>query len=144
MYWQAREIVKRMKRITSILLVENRPADQIAIRHALDSRGIIYAMTVASSAEEALRIMSVSSRAPEIILASHELPEMSGLEFARTIRSNRTYSSCRIFILSSPGSGENRTIPSSAGISGVITKPLQFNCTTSKDMINLMIDLMNG
>lgn len=132
-----------MRRITSILLVEDKPSDQVSIRHALDSRGIIYAMTIATSAEEALSIMTRLARPPEIVLISHELPKMSGLECAKRIQSNQMFSSCRIFLLSSSNEIDQLTKAAST-VSGIIKKPIQFKCTTSKDMIHLMIDLMNG
>ncbi len=133
-----------MRRIISILLIEDDIIDQMEIRRTLDSRGVLCHLRVASNGEDALAILTAANYKPDIILVETELPRMSGFELAARIKSDPACAASRIFILSSVELEEEKALASKIGVSGVIQKPLRLESSASKGVFNLMIDLMNA
>jgi CheY-like chemotaxis protein len=133
-----------MRRVISILLVEDDTLDQIEAQRTLDRRGILYRLTVAKNGEEAVRALAEDTHGlPDIILLDLNMPKMNGFEFARVVRGNPQWKDIKIFILTTADGPNDKETANEIGVSGFITKPLKLDSPSSIDAYNLMIDLMN-
>jgi two-component system, OmpR family, KDP operon response regulator KdpE len=99
-----------------ILIVDDEPRICRALRAGLTGRG--YVVEIASTGSEALDM--VASRAPDLIILDLMLPDMSGLDVCREIRS---WGSVPIIVLSAKGAERDKVDALDLGANDYLTKP---------------------
>ncbi len=87
-----------------ILLVDDRPANLLALESALANPG--YELVKASSGAEALRFLLRDECA--LILLDVNMPEMDGYETARLVRQNQRTRNIPIVFITAYGADEQR------------------------------------
>lgn len=103
----------------NILVVEDEPAIQEMIAFSLQRVG--YVVTCADQAEMALTM--IKDRLPDLILLDWMLPNMSGIEFARILRSDVRTKSIPIIMLSARAEEVDKIKGLETGADDYITKP---------------------
>ncbi len=77
----------------------------------------------AVSAADALELLRSQPTCPDLAILDFQMPEMDGIELARTIRSDPALASMRLLLLSSVGM--DRAPDEAAGIAASLTKPVR-------------------
>ena len=99
-----------------ILIVDDEPRICRALRAGLIGRG--YVVEIASTGSEALDM--VASHAPDLIILDLMLPDMSGLDVCREIRS---WGTVPIIVLSAKGAERDKVDALDLGANDYLTKP---------------------
>jgi two-component system cell cycle sensor histidine kinase/response regulator CckA len=94
----------------TILLVEDQPAVLDVTKRLLESRG--YTVYAASTPTEAIRLANEHSRAIDLLLTDVLMPEMNGVDLARTLASSHPTLRCLLM------SGNLRDAPTEQGFVG--------------------------
>jgi CheY-like chemotaxis protein len=137
-----------MKRAVKVLLIEDDELSQIEVQRFLHTRHIHHSLAVTRNGEEALRFLQNKSKLvfqgnPDIILLDLNMPKMNGIDFLSVLRTDKRCDAIRVFVLTSSDDDQDREATKNLGVCGFITKPLKMESSTSRDALNLMIDLMN-
>ena len=103
----------------TILLVEDEPAIQELIAANLNRAG--HHVVRAGDAETAQRI--VRDALPDLILLDWMLPGMSGVEFAKRLRSEERTRSIPLIMLTARGEEQDKVAGLEAGADDYVTKP---------------------
>jgi two-component system phosphate regulon response regulator PhoB len=104
---------------TNILVVEDEPAIQELITINLEQAG--FHPVRANSAEQAIE--SVRGKLPDLVLLDWTLPGMSGIEFARRLRSERRTETLPIIMLTARTSEHDKLVGLDTGVDDYVTKP---------------------
>ncbi|MBX7223234.1 MAG: response regulator transcription factor [Blastocatellia bacterium] len=105
-----------MKKTPTILLVDDEPQILRALRPSLQVRG--YDVRTARNGLEALE--ELHKLVPDLIILDLVMPEMSGLEVCRQVR---TFSQVPIIVLSAKGAEGDKVAALDAGADDYVTKP---------------------
>ena len=109
---------------SSIVVVEDNPADVLLIRKALEEKGIKFALTCFESGETALRNLSQKGRLlPDLILLDLNLPMADGIEVLGKIHCMPRFSEVPIVILTSSESTSDKQRTGRMGAARYIRKP---------------------
>lgn len=105
--------------MTTIMIVEDEQAISLLLKYNLEKAGydticITHGNRVISAVEKNL---------PALILLDWMLPEISGLELCKIIRSNPELKNIPIIMLTAKGQEEDKVIGLSAGADDYVTKP---------------------
>jgi two-component system, chemotaxis family, sensor kinase CheA len=103
----------------SILVVDDSAFFRNMLRPLLAAAG--YDVTTAASAEEALRLREVGQRY-DLILSDVEMPGLSGVEFARTVKTDGDWAATPMIALSSLASDGAQTRGLEAGFDQYVAK----------------------
>jgi len=103
----------------SILVVEDEPAIQMLIATNLRRYG--HLVIAALDAETAMR--QINEALPDLILLDWMLPGMSGLEFARRLRSDARTKNVPIIMLTARGEERDKVTGLESGADDYVTKP---------------------
>lgn len=111
-------------RALSLLVVEDDEANALVASSLLSAAG--HRTQVARSGEEAL--VAIASSDFDLVFTDLNLPDISGLELAQTIRNlaDRRKAAVPIVALSASGSAVNASAISDAGITDFLAKPFRF------------------
>jgi CheY-like chemotaxis protein len=74
-----------------------------------------------------LRAAAKSGELPDLVLLDSSLPDMDGLELARAIRREKRFESAQVFAHEYGEQTGRSWITSSAGIDGILTKPISLS-----------------
>jgi CheY-like chemotaxis protein len=137
-----------MKRAIRVLLIEDDELSQIEVQRFLHKKNIYHSLAVARNGEEAMKFLEQKSAMvfqgnPDLILLDLNMPKVNGLEFLALLRADHRFDTIKIFILTTSDDDKDREATKAFGVSGFITKPLKMESSSSKDALNLMIDLTN-
>lgn len=135
-------------KVIKILLVEDDAVDTIDIKRTLDKMNIFYTIFNKKNGEEALRFLKYEiddkpESLPDIVLIDINMPRINGLELLTIIRATEEWKHLKCFIITTSGEKIDKEKAISLGASGYIVKPLKLNNSSSMDVFNLLIDLMN-
>jgi putative two-component system response regulator len=119
--------VETIKRMQTILVVEDDPAMLIALRDILESAG--YIIHTAANGQEALNILNHSK--PELILSDIAMPVMDGFDLLEAVRERPTGATIPFIFLTARGTREDIFTGKSLGVDDYITKPV-----TSKELLS--------
>jgi CheY-like chemotaxis protein len=109
---------------SSIVVVEDNPADVLLIRKALEEKGIRCALTCFENGETALRNLSQKGRLlPDLILLDLQLPTADGIEVLGRISGMPRFSDVPIVILTSSESPSDMQRTARMGAARYIRKP---------------------
>ena len=103
----------------TVMVVEDEPAIQELIAFNLKQAG--HFVMIASSAEQASRM--VKETLPDLILLDWMLPGMSGIEFARKMKSDSYTKSIPVIMLTARGEEQDKVKGLETGADDYITKP---------------------
>ena len=110
-----------VKRIGNrVLVVEDDEATAYALRDGLEYEG--YSVLVATDGQRAVRL--VEEEHPDLILLDVMLPEMSGLDVCKQIRSNSN--DVPIIMLTARGQEVDKVLGLKLGADDYVTKPFSF------------------
>lgn len=101
-----------------ILVVDDEPQILRVMRASLPARG--YEVLTARSGKEAVEILDKDKDLPDLIILDLVMPEMSGLDVCRFVRS---FSSVPILVLSAKGSEPDKVAALDLGADDYVTKP---------------------
>lgn len=136
-----------MKRLITVILIEDDPLDQEEVRRALEKRNILCNLRIITDGLAATNLFGEmageTTEKPDLILLDLNLPKLNGFEVLQSIRKNPLCKDIRVFILTTSEDQQDKAKAVELGISGFITKPLKLERSASIDAFNLMIDLMN-
>lgn len=106
--------------------------DEVAILHLLRSLlgKFNYAVTTAESATEALSLLERG--AYDCILTDAVMPEMSGYDLVKTLRSNSRYAELPILMLTRKRHRQDVKLAVEAGVTDYILKPIDENLLVEK------------
>lgn len=104
---------------TEILIVEDEPAIQVLIAHALKQAG--YTVLQAESAEIAREM--INKKLPDLVLLDWMLPKMNGIEFARLLRREERTKLLPIIMLTARVDESDKISGLEIGADDYVTKP---------------------
>ena len=102
-----------------ILMAEDSPVQGVVLRRALTNNG--FQVRWAKNGAEALRL--VREDPPELIISDIEMPEMNGLEFCRTVKTDQVLKHIPFILCSSLSDPEDIITGLENGADGYVTKP---------------------
>ncbi len=103
----------------TILVVEDEPGIQEVLKFNLGQHG--HDVLIASDAEEALDLLR--GRLPDLILVDWMLPGMSGIDFARRLRSDHRLKQVPLIMLTARSEERDKVLGLETGADDYITKP---------------------
>ena len=102
-----------------VLLVEDEPDLNQTVAFNLDSEG--YSVESAFNGKEALKL--IEEKTPDLILLDLMLPDMSGLEICRILRSSKKTKNIPIMMVTAKGEEIDRIVGFELGADDYIVKP---------------------
>jgi DNA-binding response OmpR family regulator len=118
-----------------VLLVEDEPNIIEAITFLLSRDG----WHVDTHVDGATAVEKVHELSPDLLMLDHMLPGKSGLDILTELRSDATYASLPILMLTARGQMRDRTQAEEAGVSRFMTKPF-----SNTEVLNAVRDLMHS
>lgn len=107
--------------LVDVVVIEDNPVNQIVFSHILEGLG--HSARIASTGQEALNI--VGDLLPRVILCDHALPDMSGPEFVRRLRTRADGAEeIPVFGVLVAGQHPDAEACLAAGMNGTLMKPL--------------------
>ena len=103
-----------------ILIVDDSTTNQVLLEAILQEEG--YETVTAFSAKEAFKL--VEKHKPKLILLDLLMPEVSGFDFLKELKGNKSISSIPVIVVSAVGSRENIDICMQYGAADFISKPI--------------------
>lgn len=119
-----------------ILLVDDSKTMRMLIQRALRSAGF-RSLSVGEAANGADALDQLKKQQPRLVLCDWNMPEMSGIELLRNLRSGG--SSVPFGFITSEGSAEIRNCAMESGALFVITKPF-----TPESMYDVLSPVLEG
>lgn len=106
-----------------ILIVDDSTTNQVLLEAILQEEG--YQTITAFSAREAFKV--IEKEKPELILLDLLMPEVSGFDFLKDIKSKSTMSDIPVIVVSAVGSQENVELCKSLGAVEFFSKPIEIS-----------------
>jgi CheY-like chemotaxis protein len=103
-----------------ILIVDDSTTNQVLLEAILQEEG--YETVTAFGAKEALRV--IEKQKPKLILLDLLMPEISGFEFLKSIKSKTSTSDIPVIVVSAVGSRDNIELCLNEGAADFFTKPI--------------------
>jgi len=103
------------------LVVDDSPTMRNMVKVALE--GIGFDVATAQDGKRAIKILG--NKNMDVIVTDINMPNMNGYEFIREIRSNGSYKTVPILILTTECTAEAKAKGKAAGASGWIVKPFK-------------------
>ena len=136
----------------TILLVEDDYLDVTSVERSLKKLKIDNTLHIAHNGADALAMLNGNfpnqeKIQPDIILLDINMPKMNGMEFLRIIKNYYSFSSIKVFIMTTSSEDYDKLGAQQLGVDGYILKPLDFNMPikgeSSDDVLELMKFLLN-
>jgi CheY-like chemotaxis protein len=102
-----------------VLVVDDDSRSRELLRLILGHAG--YRVLAAPEAQSAVALLQAER--PVLVLADHQMPGMTGLEFCRWVRTRAEFAGLRFVLLTGMDDDETRTEAHAAGADAVVTKP---------------------
>lgn len=120
--------------MSTILIVDDAPVIQRLL--SLTLRRVGHTVVTVSDGYEALELMG--DMAIDLAIVDLAMPDMDGLTLLHMIRTDATYSSLPVIMLTASGQDHDRLRAREAGANDFLTKP-----TSSRELIATISRLMN-
>ncbi len=112
----------------TVLLVEDNDADAMLVREAFLSANPEAKVTTASTATQAYRMLTEwGGPGPSLVLLDLTLPDMSGHELLRQIRSTPKLHLLSIVILTGSSNADDRLLSHELGANAHVVKPMDLH-----------------
>lgn len=111
-----------------ILIVDDSTTNQVLLEAILQEEG--FDTVTAFSAKEAQKI--IEKQKPKLILLDLLMPEVSGFEFLKQIKSNTSTSAIPVIVVSAVGSRENIETCMNEGAADFFSKPIDISYFVDK------------
>lgn len=112
---------------STIVLVEDNPADVFLFEYALRAHEVLYQLTVFPDGQRAMDFVDQAHRGdvprPDLFVLDLNLPIYSGLEVLQKIRESPRLKSCKAVILTTSNAPQDREQATALGISLYLQKP---------------------
>ncbi|QKG53414.1 MULTISPECIES: response regulator [Hymenobacter] len=124
----------------SILLIEDDVFDTMTAQKSFAHFSVPHELHMAFNGEEALDMLLGRNNVPaleplpEVILLDLNMPRMNGIEFLEVLRATPALQHLPVFITTTSALDLDRTEAERLGVSGYITKPLDF--ATGDDLVD--------
>ncbi len=119
----------------SILIVDDTPANLRILSQVFEARG--YRVRIANSGKRALD--SIASNPPDLILLDIMMPELSGYEVCKTLKSQDQTSHIPIIFISALDAAEDKVNAFAVGGVDYVTKPFHFEEVLARVQTHLSI-----
>lgn len=106
-----------------VLIVEDEPAQVEVLRYNLENKG--FRTAVASAGEEALLL--ADEEEPDLVILDWMLPDISGIEICRRLKSQQKTKTMPIIMLTARGEEEDRIRGLESGADDYVVKPYSPN-----------------
>ena len=116
-----------MKKVLSILLVEDNMIEIMKIRRTITLLDLHHKVIEAKNAEKALSLLESKAVFPDIILLDLNMPKISGIDFLSILKKNSNYCYIPVIILTTSNNQKDVLECYRLGISGYILKPLKYD-----------------
>ena len=122
--------------MADILLVDDSKTMRLLVQRALRQAGY-RSLSVDEADNGAQALEKLANGHPKLILSDWNMPEMTGIEFLRRVRSEN----CRVpfGFITSEGSKEIREMATNAGATFLVTKPF-----SAEDIENVLSPILGG
>ncbi|MDB4107932.1 response regulator [Bacteroidia bacterium] len=124
-----------------ILLLEDDVVDVMTLKRAMKQLGISNHLEVRENGAEGLEYLLNCDELPGIIFLDINMPKMNGIEFLEIVKRNKDLAKIPIVVLTTSKDQEDRLITFEKGISGYMTKPVDY--PQFKDMIAVIMKYWN-
>ncbi len=113
---------------SSILLIEDNPADVELFRYVLESAAVSCELTVIDDGSDALAFVQQRGKyqhaaPPSLAIVDLNLPRYDGIEILEAMRANPAFADVPVVVMSSSSSPRDRSRIEESGIGLYITKP---------------------
>ncbi len=111
---------------STILLVEDNPADVLLIREALEEQSVRACVYVLSDGEKAVKFVDADAKGlpePDLVILDLNLPRKTGREVLQHLRMSETLRDVRVVVLSSSDAPKDMEECYRLGITRYIRKP---------------------
>jgi class 3 adenylate cyclase/CheY-like chemotaxis protein len=122
----------------SILIVDDTPANLRILSQVLEGRG--YRVRIANSGKRALD--AISSSPPDLILLDIMMPEMSGYEVCKQLKSQADTREIPVIFISALDSTEDKINAFTSGGVDYVTKPFHFEEVLARVQTHLSIRIL--
>ena len=106
-----------------ILVVDDTEFYRVSIKRDLES--INYEVVTADNGAQALTLISILDRLPDVIISDIIMPEMNGYDFFKTVCNNPLWNSIPFLFLSACSNPEEILIGKLLGVDDYLTKPFK-------------------
>ncbi len=106
-----------------ILVVDDTEFYRVSIKRDLES--IDYEVVTADNGAQALTLISILDRLPDVIISDIIMPEMNGYDFFKTVCNNPLWNSIPFLFLSACSNPEEILIGKLLGVDDYLTKPFK-------------------
>ncbi len=114
-------------KVVSILLIEDNEGDIMLTKEAFEESKIVNKIIVARDGQQAVNYFEgqpASHEIPHLILLDINLPKMNGHEVLQYIKSNETYKSIPVIMLTTSSSNKDITQCYKKNVNCYVTKPI--------------------
>ena len=115
-----------MKNSLTILLIEDDQIEVMKFNRTISKLDLKHKVIEAKNGEEALEILSIKDKRPDIILLDLNMPKMNGIEFLTILKKDEELKYIPTIILSTSSNHKDLLECYKIGIAGYMIKPLKY------------------
>ena len=116
-----------MKKMSSVLLVEDDIVDQMMVKRAFRELKIPNRLEIAGNGLEALALLRGGGELPCGILLDLNMPKMNGVEFLRVLREDERLAQLPVVMFTTSNEVSGRIESLNLNVVGYVIKPLEHN-----------------
>lgn len=117
-----------MKRLQTILLVEDDAVDRMLVKRALSDLALDCQLEVVSNGETALDYLRAGKRPrPDLILLDLNMPRLNGIEFLDIVKHDAALLSIPVIVLTTSREDSDKKASFEKGAAGYIVKPAEYD-----------------
>tara|TARA_R110002049_G_scaffold308910_1_gene514814 strand:- start:1786 stop:2199 length:414 start_codon:yes stop_codon:yes gene_type:complete len=116
----------------SILFIEDDVVETMKMNRTVNKLETSYNIQEAKNGEQALQLLKIKDKLPDIILLDLNMPKINGIEFLKILKSDETLKYIPTIILTTSSNRKDVLECYKIGIAGYILKPLKYEDYVSK------------
>lgn len=121
-----------MQNKLSILFIEDDVVETMKMNRTVNNLETSYNIQEAKNGEQALSLLKIKDKLPDIILLDLNMPKINGLEFLKILKDDETLKYIPTIILTTSSNRKDVLECYKIGIAGYILKPLKYEDYVSK------------